>query len=63
MMHMADCLAATYALMTAPKEALTRTTYNVTACSFTPAELAEAISKQVPGFTIKYSPDFRWELF
>jgi nucleoside-diphosphate-sugar epimerase len=60
MMHMNDCLEATHALMSAPRESLTRTTYNVTAISFTPAQLAEAIEKQLPGFAISYSPDFRW---
>jgi nucleoside-diphosphate-sugar epimerase len=59
MMDMDDCLAATYALMTAPRESLTRTTYNVAALSFTPAELAAAIARRVPGFEIEYRPDFR----
>jgi nucleoside-diphosphate-sugar epimerase len=59
MMHMDDCLAATYALMAAPRASLTRTTYNVTAVSFTPSQLAEAIEKEVPGFTVDYQPDFR----
>lgn len=39
MMHMNDCLAATWGLMSAPREKLTRTTYNVTAVSFTPAQV------------------------
>jgi len=60
MMHMTDCLDATYALMSAPRERLSRTTYNVTATSFTPAQLAAAIEKQLPGFSIQYQPDFRW---
>lgn len=34
---------ATWKLITAPKESLLQTTYNVTATTFTPAELAEAI--------------------
>lgn len=59
MMHMDDCLAATWALMSAPKGSLTRTTYNVTAVSFTPAQLARAIAKKVPGFAVDYKPDFR----
>ena len=40
MMYMPDCLDATWQLMTAPRGALARTTYNVTAMSFTPAQLA-----------------------
>ena len=59
MMHMDDCLAATWALMSAPKASLSRTTYNVTAVSFTPAALAEAIARRLPGFRIEYQPDFR----
>ncbi|KAI8470621.1 MAG: NAD(P)-binding protein [Monoraphidium minutum] len=59
MMHMDDCLGATYALMSAPRDRLTRTTYNVTATSFTPAQLGAAIARQVPGFEVTYSPDFR----
>jgi threonine 3-dehydrogenase len=43
MMYMPDCLAATWQLMSAPKESLRQTTYNVTAVTFTPAELADAI--------------------
>jgi len=39
----ACCLQATWRLITAPKESLLQTTYNVTATTFTPAELAEAI--------------------
>jgi hypothetical protein len=37
------CLQATWKLITAPKDTLLQTTYNVTATTFTPAELAEAI--------------------
>jgi hypothetical protein len=34
MMFMPDCLEATWKIMTAPAEKLTRSTYNVTAMSF-----------------------------
>lgn len=50
---------ATWKLITAPKESLLQTTYNVTATTFTPAELAEAIRRRLPEFTISYTPDFR----
>jgi hypothetical protein len=36
-------LQATWQVITAPRDHLKQTTYNVTAVSFTPAELAEAI--------------------
>lgn len=58
-MYMPDCLAATWQLMTAPKSSLRQTTYNVTATSFTPAQLAAAISDLMPGFKTTYAPDFR----
>jgi threonine 3-dehydrogenase len=43
MMYMNDCLEATWQLMMAPREKLTRTTYNVQSMSFSPAQLAAAI--------------------
>lgn len=38
---------------------LRQTTYNVTAMSFTPAELTASIQKLIPGFRTNYLPDFR----
>ena len=45
--------------MNAPAENLSRRVYNVTAMSFTPAELAVEIQKIYPEFIIDYQPDFR----
>ncbi len=60
MMYMPDALRATLALMDAPREDLTvATSYNLAAFSFTPAEIATAIQKYLPNFTIDYAPDFR----
>jgi len=59
MMYMPDCLEATWKLMMAPPEQLTRATYNVTAMTFSPEELAAAITRVVPGFSVTYTPDFR----
>jgi nucleoside-diphosphate-sugar epimerase len=60
MMFMEDAIQATLSLMNAPSEKITiRTSYNVSAISFTPEDLAEAIKKQHPKFEISYQPDFR----
>jgi threonine 3-dehydrogenase len=59
MLYMPDCLEATWQLMTAPREALSETTYNVTAMTFTPEQLAAAIRTVLPHFQMRYTPDFR----
>eukprot|EP00240_Pyramimonas_obovata_P016147 CAMPEP_0118951410 /NCGR_PEP_ID=MMETSP1169-20130426/53057_1 /TAXON_ID=36882 /ORGANISM="Pyramimonas obovata, Strain CCMP722" /LENGTH=295 /DNA_ID=CAMNT_0006898459 /DNA_START=380 /DNA_END=1267 /DNA_ORIENTATION=+ len=62
MMYMPDCLKATADLMFAPQDVLTQTTYNVTAMSFSPAELSGSIRKVIPGFETEYCPDYRQEI-
>ena len=60
MMYMEDAIRATLELMEAPAELLqTRTSYNVSGMSFAPKDIAAAIQKIIPGFTISYEPDFR----
>ena len=57
---MPDCLRASLELMEAPASALADTrVFNLTAISFTPADLADAIRVYMPSFTITYAPDFR----
>jgi nucleoside-diphosphate-sugar epimerase len=60
MMYMPDALTGTLSLMDAPAAGLSvRTSYNLGALSFTAGELAEAISRRVPGFEVIYAPDYR----
>ncbi len=63
MMYMDDAIRATISLMQADGEKLSvRTSYNLNALSFTPAELADAIKKYLPDFEISYKPDFRQKI-
>ena len=58
MMYMPDALHAAIALMEAPAERLVhRNAFNVTAMSFTPAELAREIVRHVHDFEIEYEVD------
>lgn len=60
MMYIDDAVRATLELMQADGERLSvRTSYNITAMSFTPLELAEAIQIRLPHFQIDYRVDFR----
>jgi nucleoside-diphosphate-sugar epimerase len=60
MIYMPDAIRATMELMAAPAARIRiRSAYNVAGLSFSPRELAEAIRRQVPGFTIAYQPDER----
>ena len=63
MMYMPDAIKATIELMEAPAEKIRiRTSYNVAAMSFSPADIAEEISKHLPGFSISYKPDYRQQI-
>ena len=63
MMYMQDAIAATIQIMQTPKEQVKiRSSYNLAAMSFTPAEIAEEIKKHIPEFTITYHPDFRQKI-
>lgn len=63
MMYMPDAIRATIELMEAPAEKLsTRMSYNVSAMSFSPKEIAAAIRQQLPDFSIDYAPDHRQQI-
>ncbi|MBV7270686.1 NAD-dependent epimerase/dehydratase family protein [Winogradskyella luteola] len=60
MMFMDDAIKATTDLMAANSKDLTiRSSYNLSAISFTPKDIFESIKSQMPEFTITYKPDFR----
>jgi nucleoside-diphosphate-sugar epimerase len=60
MMYMDDAIKATIAIMQAPSEQIKiRSSYNLSAMSFTPKEIAKEIVKHYPDFEINYEPDFR----
>jgi nucleoside-diphosphate-sugar epimerase len=60
MMYMPDCIKATIDLMEAdPSKIRCRTSYNLTAISFSAGELAAEIKKHFPEFRCDYKPDFR----
>jgi nucleoside-diphosphate-sugar epimerase len=58
MMYMEDAVKAAIQLMEADSEMIKiRTSYNLAAVDFTPAELFEEIRKFYPGLKISYNPD------
>lgn len=60
MMYMDDAIEATIKIMNADsKHIKVRSSYNVSAISFTPEELYLSIKKHIPDFRIEYQPDFR----
>ena len=60
MMYMPDAIKATLDLMHAPKEQVKiRSSYNLSAISFSPKEIYESIKIHHPDFKISYEPDFR----
>lgn len=60
MMFMDDAIRATINLMSSdPKNISVRSSYNLSAMSFSPKEIAQKIKNQIPDFEITYDPDFR----
>ena len=62
MMHMSDCVRATIGLLEADARLLKQRTYNVTALSFSPKDLASEIAKHIPDFEMSYAPDYRQDI-
>jgi nucleoside-diphosphate-sugar epimerase len=60
MMYMPDAIRATLQLMDAPADMVReRGSYNLAGISFTPLQIAAAIRRRVPAFTMDIEPDFR----
>ena len=59
MIYLPDCLRATVELLEAPAERLNMRTYNISAISFTPEELADELKKFIPRLKMEYEPDER----
>jgi nucleoside-diphosphate-sugar epimerase len=63
MMYMDDAVKATMMLMEAdPKKIIVRTSYNLTAISFSAKELADNVAKYVKGFKCTFTPDSRQKI-
>lgn len=59
MIYLPDCLRATLELLEAPQKVLKCRTYNLSAISFTPEEIAREIKKHIPQLEVQYEPDDR----
>lgn len=63
MMYMQDAVNATIQLMQADSDQVKiRSSYNISAISFSPEEIADSITKHIPDFEINYEPDFRQDI-
>ncbi|MGS0741140.1 NAD-dependent epimerase/dehydratase family protein [Glaciimonas sp. GG7] len=63
MIYMPDAIRATIELMAAPAaQVRIRSAYNVGGMSFSPAQLAHAITQRLPEFAIRYQPDERQDI-
>ncbi len=59
MMYMPDCIKCTIDLIEADESKLKHRSFNITAMSFAPEEIAAEIKKHIPEFEMSYEPDFR----
>lgn len=63
MMFMEDAIKATIDIMKAANgDVKIRSSYNLSAISFTPKDVAASIKEQIPEFEITYKPDYRQEI-
>lgn len=63
MMYMEDAIRATVEIMQAPAEHVkVRTSYNLAAMSFTPAQVTASIRRHISDFEVTYKPDHRQKI-
>ena len=63
MMFMDDAIRATLSIMESDSANIrVRSSYNLSAMSLTPAEIADSIKKRIPEFKFSCTPDFRQEI-
>lgn len=63
MMYMPDAIRATIELMDAEVDSIQqRSSYNLSAMTFSPRQIEEEICKHLPDFKVRYKPDFRDEI-
>ncbi len=63
MMFMDDAIKATFGIMETAKENIKiKSSYNLAAMSFSPAQIAASVRKHIPDFEIEYNPDFRQKI-
>lgn len=63
MMFMDDAIKATVDIMEAKNESIKiRSSYNLSAISFTPKQIAKSIQMHIPDFSMTYTPDFRQDI-
>jgi len=63
MMYMPDAIRATMELMETEKSKIqVRSSYNLSAMSFTPDDVYQSILTNIPNFKIDYAPDFRQQI-
>ena len=63
MMYMPDAIRATIELMEADAKRISiRTSYNISAMSFAPKDIAADLKKYIHDFTIQYAPDYRQKI-
>ena len=57
MIYLPDVIRATVDILKCPNDWLSVRTYNITAMSFTPEEVANEIRKYIPNLEMTYAPD------